>query len=173
MWNFARRHSAGRFSCLIFDPETSLPQKFGNTHFPVIAKRNDRFLTWNTYFSNLSPSFWRHTALLRELCTEGGLLPSLCCKSPQTLRYGFNGGSHARLWPGSAARNASDARFRERFSASLAALASLVPHTALPPAAGRCFGSCGRSVPTPGDCLSRDSSSASAASAPWRCLRRY
>ena len=72
--DLARRHSAGRFSCLIFDPETLLLQKFGNTHFPVIAKRNDRFLTWNTCFSNLSPSFGRHTALLRELCTEGGLL---------------------------------------------------------------------------------------------------
>ena len=72
--DLARRHSAGRFSCLIFDPETLLLQMFGNTSFPFIAKRNRRFLTWNTCFSNLSPSFGRHTALLRELCTEGGLL---------------------------------------------------------------------------------------------------
>ena len=55
--DLARRHSAGRFSCLIFDPETLLLQMFGNTSFPFIAKRNRRFLTWNTYFSNLLPSF--------------------------------------------------------------------------------------------------------------------
>ena len=113
-----------------------------------------------------------HTGANGGLSVGVGLRAYHFLKCSQIPRYGFNSGSHARLWPGSAARNARDARFRDRFSASLAALASLVPRSEPPPAAGRCFGSCGRSVPVPGGYPSRDSSSASAASAPWRCLRR-
>ena len=107
-----------------------------------------------------------HTGGNGGLSVGVGLQAYHFLKCSQIPRYGFNGGSHARLWLGSAARNARDARFRDRFSASLAALASLVPRSEPPPAAGRCFGSCGRSVPIPGGYPSRDSSSASAASVP-------
>lgn len=62
---------------------------------------------------------------------------------------------------GSAARNARDARFWGRFSASLAALTSLDRCTVPPPAAVRCCGSCERSLPDHGDFLSSGSSAVS------------
>ena len=138
---------------------------------PLSRSLASHLLYVETHEGDCSLQLW-HTGGNGGISVGVGLQAYHFLKCSQIPRYGFNGGSHARLWPVSAARNASDARFRERFSASLAALASLVPHSEPPPAAGRCFGSCGRSVPIPGGYPSRDSSSASAASVPWPCLRR-
>ena len=138
---------------------------------PLSRSFASHLLYVESHEGDCSLQLW-HTGGNGGLSVGVGLQAYHFLKCSQIPRYGFNGGSHARLWLGSAARNARDARFRDRFSASLAALASLVPRTVPPPAADHCFGSCGKSAPAPGGCPSRDSSSASAAWAPWRYLRR-
>ena len=91
MWNFARRHSAGRFSCLIFDPETSLPQEFGNASFPVIAKK--QLLPYSDHLLSIG-GLGFNRAVRRPFCgilfPVGSLAyPSL--KSPQIPHCGFTG----------------------------------------------------------------------------------
>ena len=72
---------------------------------------------------------------------------------------------------GSAARNARDAKSRERFPASLASLASLARYTAPPPAAAHCCGSCEKSVPAPVAVLWSSSSAALIVWVQWYILR--